>query len=82
MADAGDPAVAEVERLQREFPSRPIHLMVCPELLGTNRKVSTLVQLLPLARYDLLLINDSDILVPTDYLRKIAAGFAKSPGQR
>ncbi len=76
VAEAGDPAVAEVERLQREFPSRPIHLMVCPELLGTNRKVSTLVQLLPRARYDLLLINDSDILVPADYLRKIAAGFA------
>ncbi len=45
-------------------------------MLGTNRKVSTLVQLLPRARYDLLLINDSDILVPPDYLRKIAAGFA------
>ncbi|MGA2961983.1 MAG: bacteriohopanetetrol glucosamine biosynthesis glycosyltransferase HpnI [Candidatus Korobacteraceae bacterium] len=76
VADASDPAVAEVERLRQEFPSQSIHLMVCPELLGTNRKVSTLVQLLPLARYDLLLINDSDIRVPPDYLRQIAAGFA------
>jgi ceramide glucosyltransferase len=49
--------------------------MVCPELLGTNRKVSTLAQLLPLARYDLLLINDSDILAPPGYLRQIAASF-------
>jgi ceramide glucosyltransferase len=76
VAEASDPAVAEVERLRREFPSRRIHLQVCPELLGTNRKVSTLAQLLPLARYDLLLINDSDILVPPGYLRQIAAGFA------
>jgi ceramide glucosyltransferase len=76
VADANDPAVAHVERLQREFRSRRIHLMVCPELLGTNRKVSTLAQLLPQARYDLLLINDSDILVPPDYLRQIAASFA------
>lgn len=75
VADAGDPAVAEVERLRREFPARRVHLMVCPELLGTNRKVSTLVQLLPQARYDLLLINDSDILVPPGYLRQIAASF-------
>ena len=78
VAEPGDPAVAEVERLQREFPSRPIHLVVCPEVLGTNRKVSTLVQLLPQARHDLLLINDSDILVPPDYLRKIAASFRQS----
>ncbi len=78
VAEPGDPAVAEVERLQREFPSRAIHLVVCPEALGTNRKVSTLVQLLPQARYDLLLINDSDILVPPDYLRKIATSFRQS----
>jgi ceramide glucosyltransferase len=76
VAEASDPAVSEVERLQREFPARRIRLQVCPELLGTNRKLSTLVQLLPLARYDLLLINDSDILVPAHYLRQIAAGFA------
>jgi ceramide glucosyltransferase len=75
VADANDPAASEVERLQREFPSRRIQLVVCPELLGTNRKVSTLVQLLPRARYDWLLINDSDILVPPDYLRRIAACF-------
>jgi ceramide glucosyltransferase len=75
VADVNDPAVAEVERLQREFPSRRIQLLVCPELLGTNRKVSTLVQLLPQARYDWLLINDSDILVPPDYLRRLAACF-------
>ena len=75
VADANDPAVAEVERLRREFPSQSIQLMVCPELLGNNRKVSTLAQLLPLARHDLLLINDSDILVPPDYLRRIAACF-------
>ncbi len=85
VADANDPAVAEVERLQREFPSRRIQLLVCPELLGTNRKVSTLVQLLPQARYDWLLINDSDILVPPDYLRRIAACFEdgrKTAGRR
>jgi ceramide glucosyltransferase len=80
VADASDPAVAEVERLQREFPSRSIRLLVCPKLLGTNRKVSTLVQLLPQARYDWLLINDSDVLVPPDYLRRIAACFETGTG--
>ncbi|MGA2990698.1 MAG: bacteriohopanetetrol glucosamine biosynthesis glycosyltransferase HpnI [Candidatus Korobacteraceae bacterium] len=76
VADESDPAAAEVRRLQREFPAQPVKLIVCPQTLGTNRKVSTLVQLLPSARHELILVNDSDILVPPDYLRKIAAGFA------
>ena len=43
------------------FPSIPIRLIECPERLGANGKVSTLVQLAAHARYDFLLINDSDI---------------------
>ena len=75
VADPDDPAVSEVERLRREFPARRIKLIVCPEQLGTNGKVSTLVQLLPVARHDLLVINDSDILVPSNYLHQIADRF-------
>jgi len=78
--DANDPAVAEVRRLQQEFPARPIKLIVCPEVLGTNRKVSTLVQLLPVAQYELILVNDADILVPPNYLRAIAQEFANGRG--
>ena len=40
-----DPAAAAVEQLQAEFPERAIRLIECPERLGTNGKVSTLVQL-------------------------------------
>lgn len=79
VSDARDPAVAEVERLRREFPALSIELVVCPEVLGTNRKVSALIQMLPSARHDLLLINDSDILVPPNYLRHIAGAFEDVP---
>ena len=40
-----DPAAAAVEQLKAEFPERAIRLVECPERLGTNGKVSTLVQL-------------------------------------
>jgi ceramide glucosyltransferase len=50
--------------------------MVCPKVLGTNLKVSNLVQMLPLARYDYLIVNDSDIRVDPDYLRRIMREFA------
>ncbi|HXE07777.1 MAG TPA: bacteriohopanetetrol glucosamine biosynthesis glycosyltransferase HpnI [Acidobacteriaceae bacterium] len=70
-----DPAVAEVERLRAEFPDRDIHLIVCPERLGTSGKVSNLVQMLRQARYDYILINDSDIRVSPDYLSRVMACF-------
>src|SRR3954465_13876990 len=58
VSDPLDPAVASVEQLQREFPDRNIQLLVCPNILGTNVKVSTLAQMLPSARYQFLIVND------------------------
>jgi len=74
-----DPAVAAVEQLQQEFPERKIQLIECPLQLGTNGKVSTLVQLAAHARYDILLINDSDITVTPHYLERAVSGFAPKP---
>ena len=75
-----DPAAAAVEQLQREFPDRVIRLLECPERLGTNGKVSALLQLVPHARYDFLLINDSDITVGPRYLERVMASFTQDPG--
>ena len=71
--DGGDGAVVEVERLRAEFPGRDIRLMVCPEALGSNRKVSSLLQMMDAAKYGHIVINDSDIRVERDYLRRIVA---------
>src|SRR5229473_1425778 len=71
--DANDPAAEIVTRLKAEFPQRFIRLVVCPENFGANTKVSNLAQMLPSARYEFLLVNDSDIRVETDYLRRIMA---------
>ncbi|MGA2250765.1 bacteriohopanetetrol glucosamine biosynthesis glycosyltransferase HpnI [Terracidiphilus sp.] len=76
-----DPAVAAVLRLQNEFPGTPIRLIETPERLGTNGKVSTLVQLIPHAAHPYLLINDSDITVSPRYLERVMASFAE-PGKQ
>jgi ceramide glucosyltransferase len=72
-----DPAAAVVDELKREFPERAIRLIECPERLGTNGKVSTLVQLAQHARFDFLLINDSDITVSPRYLERVMACFGE-----
>jgi ceramide glucosyltransferase len=76
VSDPEDPAVASVEQLQREFPERRIRLIVCADILGTNVKVSNLEQMVGQARYEYLLVNDSDIRVESDYLRRVVEPFA------
>jgi ceramide glucosyltransferase len=77
VSEADDPAVEAVHRLMAEFPQCHIQLVVCPQELGNNRKLSNLVQMLPQAQYDHLLINDSDIYVTPDYLRRVMDPFKR-----
>jgi len=70
-----DPAVPAVLQLKAEFPVRVIRLIECPQRLGTNGKVSTLVQLAAQAHHNFLLINDSDITVTPNYLARVMACF-------
>ena len=79
VSSLADPAAAAVEQLQREFPECSIRLIECPAILGTNGKVSTLIQLLPHARHIYLLINDSDITVSPRYLERVMGCFAPVP---
>jgi ceramide glucosyltransferase len=72
-----DPAAAAVIDLQREFPTHAIQLIECPEQLGSNRKVSNLIQLARHARHPFLLVNDSDITVSPHYLERVMAHFAR-----
>jgi ceramide glucosyltransferase len=71
-----DPAVAEIERLKVEFPECAIRLVECRERLGTSGKVSNLVQMLREARYEHVLVNDSDIAVSSQYLTRVMSCFA------
>jgi len=78
VSDPNDPAIESVRALQAEFPDLRIQLVMCPKILGTNVKVSNLAQMLAEARYDYLIVNDSDIRVETDYLRRVTAPLADS----
>src|SRR5450759_3209400 len=76
VSDPGDPAIEVVRELQAKYPNLPMELIACDRVLGANIKVSNLAQMLPAARHELLLVNDSDIRVPPDYLRKAIAPLA------
>src|SRR5271170_4531959 len=67
VSDAHDPAVRVVHRLQREFPSVDLELVVDRHQHGSSRKVSNLINMMPLAHHEYLVISDSDVRVGRDY---------------
>jgi ceramide glucosyltransferase len=69
-ADPHDPAIDDIERLRAEFPDVPIRV-VNTRNDAPNGKVGSLEVLAGEANFDVLLVNDGDILVEPDYLRRV-----------
>jgi ceramide glucosyltransferase len=70
------PAVAAIRAITADFPDLEIEVAVEPRSRGTNRKVSNLINMLPRARHDTLVLSDSDIAVEPDYLRSLTSLLA------
>ena len=70
--DPSDPAVAEIHRLQREFPQISIRLIYSSQE-AANGKVGVLMDLARHAQYPVWVVNDSDIKVTPAYLRTVVA---------
>jgi ceramide glucosyltransferase len=79
VADPADSAGEIVRRLVIDFPDRTLELVTDGRRHGTNAKVSNLINMAAEARHDILMISDSDILVPRDYLATIATSLDR-PG--
>jgi len=73
VGDADDPALAVVARVVAEFPRLPIEVVINPQQHGHNRKISSLINMLEHARYDMLVMADSDAFVRPDYLSSVTA---------
>ena len=73
--DADDPALVEIERLRAEFPALSIRVAYTAND-APNGKVGSLEILAREARYEVLLVNDGDILVAPDYLERVVSLLA------
>jgi ceramide glucosyltransferase len=73
VSDSNDPVLDIVYRLQQEFPQRHLAVAIDRRQHGSNRKVSNLINMMPLARHEFLVLSDSDVRVQRDYLAKVAA---------
>lgn len=76
VADPHDPVVEVIKRLQEQFPELSIRLLVGIQY-GANQKASLLHTLASQARYQYLVISDSDMRVTPDYLIRVIAPLAE-----
>lgn len=77
VGDNDDPVLPVIEKLQRDFPERCIRMLYGSGRTAANDKVAKLARLSSEAKYEHLVISDSDVRVRPDYLRKIIAPLAK-----
>jgi ceramide glucosyltransferase len=71
-------AVADVGAIDGGAPDTILELVVDPGTHGVNRKVSNLINIMPRARHDMLVLSDSDIVVGPDYLRAVTAMLSQT----
>ena len=71
-----DPAIPIIEKIIKEFKDIDVSFIVNSQLHGANHKVSNLINMTPTAKHDYLLIADSDMRVPNNYLSNVMSPFS------
>jgi ceramide glucosyltransferase len=73
--NAADTALPVAQRLKSRFAECDIAVVIDPRTHGANRKVGNLMNMLPAAKHDVLVIADSDVHVAPDWLWRLAAAL-------
>jgi ceramide glucosyltransferase len=79
VTDAADTALPVVRRLQARFPGCDTAVVVGAGGRGPNRKVGNLINMLPVAKHDVLVVADADMHVAPDWLHRLVAAL-EGPG--
>ena len=76
---ADDAAIPAVMALKNQHPNAQILLVAKERAAGANGKIGNLINMLPAATQDVLILSDSDMVVGPDYLARILAAL-EEPG--
>lgn len=79
-ASQGDEIVPVVERLIAAHPTIPARLLVRDDRISVNPKLNNLVKGWAAARHDWIVMADSNILLPPDYLETLLARWKPGTG--
>jgi ceramide glucosyltransferase len=80
VADAGDPVLPLLERMRAAHPRIPSRLILGDERIGGNPKLNNCVRGWDAARHDWVILADSNVLMPLDYIQQMQAAWQTSSG--
>jgi ceramide glucosyltransferase len=80
VAHAGDPVVPLVRRLMAEHPRVPARLLIGDQRICDNPKLNNLVKGWPAVAHDWVVIADSNVLMPADYIQRLIAAWQPGTG--
>lgn len=76
LQDRNDPAYKVARKVKEKYPDKQISLVVEECSTGLNPKVNNLIPAYANAKYEYILISDSNVMVNRDYLREIVKHFS------
>jgi ceramide glucosyltransferase len=74
--DPNDPVIPLLKEIQQRAGQERVSVAIENHQVGPNGKINNLLGALPHARYDILVISDSDVGLKPDYLKTIVAPLA------
>jgi ceramide glucosyltransferase len=80
VARGSDPIVPIVQRLMDAYPGIPSRLIVGDERVSENPKLNNCVRGWDAARHDWIILADSNVLMPRDYIQRLQASWRPDTG--
>lgn len=80
VASGSDPAIALVQRLIAEHPHIPARLLVGNAAINANPKLNNMVKGWDAARGDWVVMADSNVLMPPDYIQRLFHAWRADTG--
>lgn len=75
-----DPVLPLVRRLITDHPAVPARLLLGSDSISTNPKLNNVVKGWEAARHEHIIMADSNVLMPPDYIRRLLAAWDSSTG--
>ena len=78
--DAADPIIAMAREIMAAHPAVPTKLLVGDDVISANPKLNNCVKGWEAAAHDYIVLSDSNVLMPRDYLTRMMEPFRPSIG--
>jgi ceramide glucosyltransferase len=80
VASARDAVIAVIERLMAAHPDLPARILIGDERISTNPKLNNVLKGWRAAQYGWIVLADSNVLMPRDYLQRLLARWRRDTG--